>query len=457
MMYWSFPEVSERERLSKAENLAAGAIRISPEIAYATLQSSEPLDGVRIDTLDGRPVYRFRGGLQESLVYADNGDRLTSVGQEVALRIAARWTGEPATGAHFDGLLRDVDQWTVSGELAASRPFFKFSWRSGQQVYVSARSGEVVQHTSQSSRIAAYLGAIPHWFYWTPLRRNGGWWYRVVVWLSAAATGIVLLGLMIGCWMYSPNRRYRFQGHPTRIPYSGAKRWHMVLGLVFGTLACTWSFSGLLSMEPFNWLNGNREGALAVAAALRGDSIPLEAFTSKWPGAALGQAGLLAKEIEMAFVGGQPYYIVRQSPKVSRIVPVQGDPLEQFPAERILEIVRQASEPTTVAEARVINSYEAYYLDRNGQLPLPALAIRLNDATRREYYVDLKTANVVASYDGRSRWNRWLYHGLHSWDIPWLYAHRPAWDLWVVAMLTGGIALTLTAVILGFGVLRRLQ
>jgi len=42
---------------------------------------------------------------------------------------------------------------------------FLFSWPDGEQVYVSARNGEVVQHTTRETRLAAYIGAIPHWLY----------------------------------------------------------------------------------------------------------------------------------------------------------------------------------------------------------------------------------------------------------------------------------------------------
>ena len=32
-------------------------------------------------------------------------------------------------------------------------------------------------------------------------------------------------------------------------------RWHYITGCVFGVFALTWAFSGLLSMEPFDWNN----------------------------------------------------------------------------------------------------------------------------------------------------------------------------------------------------------
>jgi len=45
---------------------------------------------------------------------------------------------------------------------------------------------------------------------------------------------------------------------------------------------------------------------------------------------------------------------------------------------------------------------------------------------------------------------------LHSWNLPWLYRNRPAWDIAVMLFLLGGLLLSVTAVILGFQLLRRI-
>jgi hypothetical protein len=102
-----------------------------------------------------------------------------------------------------------------------------------------------------------------------------------------------------------------------------------------------------------------------------------------------------------------------------------------------------------------VTEYEAYYLDRAGRRPLPALFIQLDDAPRSMYYIDPKTARIVSGYGARSRWNRWLYHGLHSIDLPWLYRRRPAWDILVLALMLGGAALSITSVVLDAQFLRR--
>jgi hypothetical protein len=81
--------------------------------------------------------------------------------------------------------------------------------------------------------------------------------------------------------------------------------------------------------------------------------------------------------------------------------------------------------------------------------------VRLSGPHSVMYYIDLKTARIVETYNDRSRWNRWLYHGLHSWDLPWLYRNRPVWDIAVLVLLLGGTSLCVTSVIIGFQFLRR--
>ena len=99
--------------------------------------------------------------------------------------------------------------------------------------------------------------------------------------------------------------------------------------------------------------------------------------------------------------------------------------------------------------------YDAYYGDRHKERPLPVILVRVNDDENSTYYVDPKTARIVQSYNSHSRWNRWLYHGLHSIDFPLLYKHRPLWDIVVLILLLGGASLCVTALILAGGVLRR--
>jgi hypothetical protein len=71
------------------------------------------------------------------------------------------------------------------------------------------------------------------------------------------------------------------------------------------------------------------------------------------------------------------------------------------------------------------------------------------------YYIDPKTVTIAGQYSARNWVNRWLYHGLHSLDFPWLYKYRPLWDVVVIGLMLGGTALCGTSIVLTWRVLVR--
>jgi len=467
MMYWDFPSVNPEDRLQAARPLNPTQIKLSPDEAFAALRQDRPAASAQLSMFDGRPVYRFSigggpggraaGARAQSLVYADDGSLPGECTDVQALRIAASWSRQVSGPSHVEELT-DVDQWTIQGQFRRLWPLIKFSWPNGEQTYVSLSNCEVVQHTTRRSRIFAHLGAIPHWLYYTPLRKNGPLWSKIVIWSSGAATAAALLGLLVGISMYSPFQRYRYFGQPTGIPYRGQKRLHMIFGLFFGIVACTWAFSGMLSMDPFPATTGG--GGISgarIATALRGGRFQLKAFAKKHPRNALSQvaATLSVKQLDFVVFVDEPVYLATQDAHHTRIIPMDSEPIEEFDWNRMMEVLDSASGQFGLSELRVITEYDAYYLDRLKERPLPVILARFNDPDRTRFYVDPRTARIVGSYSSRSWMNRWLYHGLHSLNFPWLYEHRPAWDIVVISLLVGGTALSATSVILAWRVVRR--
>ena len=449
IMYWDYPSVSADDRLQRMPALDASKVLLSPEQAYAKIADGPLPTPVRLNSFDARPVYRFGN---KTIVYADTGEAQIDVSPELMLRVAAAWTGQPADVAQIESV-EEVDQWTVGG-VFRQRPLWKYSWPDGQQVYVSEKSGEIVQYTTTGSRLGAYVGAIPHWLYFTPLRKHGREWSRVVIWSSGIGTFAALLGVTIGLWMYSPSKRYRRAGVATSIPYRGQKRWHMVFGLLFGLGAATWAFSGMLSLEPFP---GPRAGPTGdgIPEALSG-RVEAVAYAAKPPREALAELSQFhVKQLEFTSFAGAPDYLATLAGGDTHIVPVDGEPLASVDPERLIEVVTQAVGPDRLAEIRVLNQYDAYYLDRRRARPLPVVLARLNDSAETRYYIDPRTARVIDSYS-RSGWmNRWLYHGLHSLNFPWLYNYRPLWDIVVITFMLGGTALCVTSLVLAWRVIGR--
>ncbi len=460
MMYWQYPQVTEADRLSRAPALDASRVLLSPQQAYLRIGTEGAPAAAQLVTFDGRPAYRFRLGFGDvSIVYADDGQMQEDSPPDLTLRVASAWTGLPPGAAKEEDNTAE-DQWTVSEEFADLRPLRKYSWPDGQQVYVSTVTGGVVQYTTRGSRLAAWFGAIPHWLYFTPLRKRGQQWTRLVIWASGLGTMGALLGITVGLWMYSPSKTYRYAGAPASFPYRGQKRWHAILGLLFGFFACAWAFSGMLSMDPFPNLQEGAPDRLGarLAAALR-ETPPLEVFDAKPPHAVLAEGeanfGAAVKELELTSCAGEPAYLAVLGPNETRVVPVLGRPSYEFDRRRIIAALERAARPLALTQIRLVPEYESYYLDRNNQLPLPVMLVQLNDSARSMYYIDPKTARIVQSYNSRSRRNRWFYHGLHSLNLPWLYKYRPAWDIAVIVLLLGGASLSVTALILAWNVLWR--
>ena len=408
------------------------------------------------------------------MVFADDGTEPPPADQAMVDRVAAAWAGHPLAEARKE-LVEEIDQWTVGG-LRSQLPLQKFSWPDGQQVYINGDTGNVVQYTTTSSRFWAYLGAIPHWMYFTPLRKHQAEWFSFVVWSSLIGTVAALIGVIIAIWMYSPRKRYRYAGAATSIPYTGWKRWHTIAGLFFGVITVTWTFSGLLSMGPFPLMDrltdltvpappqaadGGGRGRAAgpganIAGALRGRGTPpLSAYATKpLPEALASLRGFEPKEVEYTSFAGEPVYMATNSRGETRIVPMRGEPKERFEIDEVMRIVREAAGPN-LAELEVMDQYDAYYLDRRREAPLPVIYAKMNDALGTRYYIDPGTARVVRTYSTRGWVNRWLYNGLHSLDFPWLYNYRPLWDIVVITLMLGGTALCLTSIILTWRVLAR--
>ena len=59
MMYWTFPEITEREALERAAPLDPATVNLSPVDAFLKAQSADNPTRAALETLDGRPIYQM--------------------------------------------------------------------------------------------------------------------------------------------------------------------------------------------------------------------------------------------------------------------------------------------------------------------------------------------------------------------------------------------------------------
>jgi hypothetical protein len=62
--------------------------------------------------------------------------------------------------------------------------------------------------------------------------------------------------------------------------------------------------------------------------------------------------------------------------------------------------------------------------------------------------MDPDTGQLVMKSDDGTRARRWLYNGLHSFDAQWLLRRGWWWDLTIWLLSLGGLALSVTGVVI---------
>jgi hypothetical protein len=160
----------------------------------------------------------------------------------------------------------------------------------------------------------------------------------------------------------------------------------------------------------------------------RAGRLDFSQYADRHPGDAIAALpGFEVKEIEYSSFSGKPLYVASDGHGDTRIVPVHGAAFTGFDADDLMRRVRNALDEHLV-ELRLMDKYDAYYVDRRGLRPLPVIYARIDDAMGSRYYVDPRTATLAGSYTANQWVERWLTRGLHSLDFPSLYNNRPLWD-----------------------------
>ncbi|KQM80066.1 PepSY domain-containing protein [Xylophilus sp. Leaf220] len=456
-----FPALTQTERLAglPALQLPAGCC-LAPDAAAsrAGLRWTE----ARLGLLGDRPVWRVRtSGTTDpnraarwQVLDARDGTAPPPLAEAQAAAVAAAFAGRAATGTV--PLLRD--QWTVPQGLDPWRPLVKVAMQGddGLELYVSAGAAEVVRDTRRAERFWNWVGAVPHWIYPTVLRQSPRAWQQVVVALALPGTLLALSGVVLGVWQLFLNRA-------RWIPYRRFwMRWHHIAGLLAGVATLTWIFSGLLSMNPF--------GVFSPYGALPAESVRWEggaAVFRRNPAEALALAaaqGWAPRELEAGRIAGQAWYRLR-GPGREALLRADGegpaalvDAVPDATVRAALAGLRAGDAAAGTPALQRIDAYDDLYYaprphdpDSRHGLPLPVWRATWADGVVA--YADPASARLLLRADSSGRWQRWLYHGLHSLDIAPLLARPALRDALVLGLSALGTALCITSCAVAWRVL----
>lgn len=432
MIYVPYPQLSPAQHLqllapiSPHQCCAAAAIRLAADEPVAAMQVETRLDRLvaRIRP-DGRPP------LEAAL--ANGAPVMAGVAdaREIALDAAPRVIGQNAKIISSD--IVDRDQWTVAEDYEFDRPLYRFGFDDPRhtQIYVSGSSGDVVLFTTGAERFWNWLGAVPHWLYFTSLRSNGPLWSKIIIWTSIAGGFLTLVGLYIGV---SQIRR-----GPRWSPYRGWNYWHHLGGLFFGVLTLTWVVSGTISMNPWGFL----EGGDGERAALIGEPLPWSAYRDSLARLQDDPALAGAVALSSAPASGRLYWLARwPDGRVLRLD--DGGRAAPVAAAEFAREAQLLANGRMIALQGLMTTEDSYYYRTPGgdRFVLPVYRVILADAARTRYYLDPRDGLLLGRIDPDRRGYRWLFDGLHRLDFfAWLRI-RPLWDIVMLLLLLGGVAVT---------------
>ena len=440
LLFVPFPALDGVEARARAEPVPLSEVDTTPKLALATIAGASTL---RIVGLLGRPVYVVGSIKGDSAVSAETGALLPALTPAQAGVVASRFSGSAVKSVV--GPIR-YDQWIVHQAFDHARPLYRVSLadRQATQLYVSARTGEVVQKTRGYERAWNWPGAVVHWLYFTPLRRFFAAWDQTVWWVSLIGLGMTAIGIGLGVYRTAKKMGSK---RPAVSPFKGWLKWHHILGLCGGLVVLTWIFSGWLSMD---------HGRLFSRAATP------ERRLAVYQGATIAQAvsqidldrlHTLGDVTSVRFgVVGHQLVVAGLGPSGAHILVGAGAPLTRTPAPLVAQAL-QAAYPDSHVSRPTVLAPDDFYAKAEGA-PAGTESYQLTGAYQAQVFVDPATGEIVAVVNRSRAAYDWVYYALHSFNFPGLLARPVLRAVIVLPLLALGFALCITSIVVG---VRRLR
>ncbi len=446
MLYVPFPAWGDEQRLAALPPIAPGTVRVLPDEALAKSGLTALPSVFRLEMGAGGPVYRIVAGGKHVSVSATSGETTRDVGEADARQLVSATFGEKIAAVSAI----DYDQWTVTRRFDAHRPLYKVELddAAATVVYVSSRTGEIVQDTTHFERVWNWLGAIPHWIYFSPIRKDADLWHQVVVWLSGPMIVGAIAGLWIGILRVRPSRAAKAR---SITPHRGWMKWHHLGGLVGGLFLVTWIASGWLSMHPFKLFARTQITEAQRAAYAGRGSPPTLGVTTDALAAALGTG---ARELTFAWVGGTPVMVARTKSAKALLAAGTGSPTG-FDQAQLVKAAQAAYSASRITGVDRLTEEDVYWYAHHRQRLLPVLRVQFDDANRSWLFIDPATGEIAGMSDSSARTYRWLFNFLHDYDLPVLLRNQPARDILVWVLSIAGLIISVSGVAVGWRTLAR--
>lgn len=324
--------------------------------------------------------------------------------------------GSFGTGIARIDTLQDIDKWIPFDRMTVHLPIYRITGEDDSYTYVSSQTGQVLQHNTAVGRYWAWIGALPHYVYITPIRRDGELWRKVVIWMSGLSTLSVMAGLVIAI-------RFVVRKRTLKVFKRRSWRWHYVSGLFFGLFMLAFIFSGMMSLAKIpDWIMKStpvehRENKIAKA------DVDLNSIPARF--------GVLTIS-----TSGQPMISVTTG-ETSACLPLNPQrPLDFRPEAMSRIIERDTGEK--VSGITPVTDDIFYYNDGKAGYK----------ASTEHFTAYWNESGYYRIMDRKSKAQAICYRFLHTMGIPGLRQIGWLHDVWMWILLLGGLAVVVTGTVL---------
>jgi len=341
--------------------------------------------------------------------------------------------------------LKKLDQWIPFGRNREELPIYKYHFDDPErhQLYLGSKTSRVLQFTSHEERVWAWLGAIPHWVYFTKLRQEQQLWLNSVKWAAGIGCIMVILGFVLAIRVAVKTKKTK--------PYKKKwYNWHYILGFVFGIFAITFAFSGMMSLAdmPEFLKKAPKTEQRGPGRPGQSSGLALDRYTLDYRDALTAYPG--TKTLAWSDFKGHPYYTLTLAPK-ERVF-IDASATVALPFFITEDMVRNDMEsqycdsiPYTI---ELISEFDRdYHIRKVTETSLPVYRVIVDDYMHTRYYYNPATLDVKR-IDDDTRTRNWLYHKLHTLDFKFLTDHPVLWNIVMYALMLGGVLLSVTGVVL---------
>ena len=418
LMYVGFPELTRAERLSLLQPIEWNEVRIAPERVLHGLALGEFPQNFRLEMMAGEPVYRVEArGWPRQTLSATTGRIIEGVDARQALAIVRTVAGD----ANATVTTLERDQWTVAQTFEGHRPLHRVALDdlSGAAFYVSSRTGEIVLDTTSRERGWNWVGAVIHWLYFTPLRKDPPLWSQVVMWISGVGIVVAFTGLWLGIDRLRVKRR---NGNRSITPFRGWMAWHHVAGIVGGVFVLTWIFSGWMSMgPPVPWEREfDPQPRMTVMSSLAGAAEPDFPATIE----TLQQsAGSGVREASFMWALGEPQIVLTYAEGKTHVIDARSGAARRFTDVQFTDLAGGFFGGRR--RRRNASTGDAYWYSEAETARCRCCAS--SSTTRRRLGARRSGDRQARGLDPQERSHQPLaLNALHSFDYRWILTHRPS-------------------------------